>query len=437
MSKFADAMSILGDAGIDYFRVMQNPARAARLAAAVDDGPEAVVDLANAMLRGGRPATPPAPAGRDPMPFEDRIANEPKIRAGLEEAGVPTEGMSQQDMLAEYTRQVMGAAPPRGRPRQAAPGQPPLGGKIPGRTPEDEIRALIPPPQPVRQFELPFGEEPTGLIPYGVRGPGVPQGGLMGPGTLFDSGSRGLIPAPLRGLPEPEPTGLSVIGERGLVRAPMRGLPEPEPTGLIVRDMPPARTPDLDMPSRLPDDPPPARPRIGPKTKAAAAAAAIGAGAAALAPRRLGDESDLVSGGEADLAAESRPAPSVEATPDLPEPTVARGPGYREQAHALQRQLNEMRMAARGEVPQAAAMKREIQRLFDLADAETNSAVRQGNAPAPSGSSPLDQARKILAALNAGTIPPARRAQAQAEMQRLYRMADEQANARTTARRAG
>jgi hypothetical protein len=107
----------------------------------------------------------------------------------------------------------------------------------------------------------------------------------------------------------------------------------------------------------------------------------------------------------------------------------------RDQAHALQEKLNEMRAKAGGEVPEAAAMRKEIQRLFDMSDAQTNASARKG--VAPQGADPLSGARRILADLNAGRIPPAQRARAQAEMQRLYRQADEQANARTTARRAG
>jgi len=156
--------------------------------------------------------------------------------------------------------------------------------------------------------------------------------------------------------------------------------------------------------------------------------------------------------GAADLAAEATPPPEMPAedppfaAADLSEEQFterfkrqylerearrAQPLGPREQAHALQRQLNEMRAAARGEVPEAAAMKQEIQRLFDLADSQTNASARQGIAPP--GDDPLSQARRILADLNAGRIPPAQRAEAQAAMQRLYAAADAQANARTAA----
>lgn len=133
----------------------------------------------------------------------------------------------------------------------------------------------------------------------------------------------------------------------------------------------------------------------------------------------------------ADLAAETSPPPSV-----MTEEPAPLSP--RDQAHALQRKLNEMRAAAGGEVPEAPAMRREIQRLFDIADTQANAAARTGNvAPAPTNN-PLQQARSILAALNSGAVPANQRARMQAEMQRLYRLADEQANARTAApRRAG
>jgi hypothetical protein len=130
----------------------------------------------------------------------------------------------------------------------------------------------------------------------------------------------------------------------------------------------------------------------------------------------------------ADLAAETSPPPSVMTKEPVPI-------SPREQAHALQKKLNDMRAAARGEVPEAAAMRQEIQRLFDMSDSQAAAAARTGVA-AP-GVGPLSGARRILADLNAGRIPSAQRAQAQAEMQRLYRQADEQANAMTAARRAG
>ncbi len=189
---------------------------------------------------------------------------------------------------------------------------------------------------------------------------------------------------------------------------------------------------DIEVPPRKPRGAPESKPRISENARTAAKAAAVGGlGAAAYyGMQGLGPTNTQKPAGAstADLAAETSPPPSVmtqEPAPISP----------RDQAHALQKQLNAMRAKAGGEVPEAAAMRKEIQRLFDMSDSQTNTAARKG--VAPQGADPLSGARRILADLNAGRIPPAQRAQAQAEMQRLYRQADEQANAKTTARRAG
>jgi hypothetical protein len=189
---------------------------------------------------------------------------------------------------------------------------------------------------------------------------------------------------------------------------------------------------DIEVPPRSPRGAPESKPRISENARTAAKAAAVGGlGAAAYySMQGLGPTNTQKPAGAstADLAAETSPPPSVmtqEPAPISP----------RDQAHALQKQLNAMRAKAGGEVPEAAAMRKEIQRLFDMSDSQTNTAARKG--VAPQGADPLSGARRILADLNAGRIPPAQRAQAQAEMQRLYRQADEQANAKTTARRAG
>jgi hypothetical protein len=71
------------------------------------------------------------------------------------------------------------------------------------------------------------------------------------------------------------------------------------------------------------------------------------------------EEPVLVSGGAEDLVEESRPAPSVPAEPDEPV-------DYSMQARAMIDQLNAMRRQAGGEVPEAAAMQKEINRLLAL-----------------------------------------------------------------------
>lgn len=107
-------------------------------------------------------------------------------------------------------------------------------------------------PSPARQMELPLGGEneipEMGLIPYGVRGPGVPVGGFSGPGPSYPvlpepnisvqvnrpllggpSPSRGLIPSQ-RGMitldaeEVLDPEVLNLPGPSVL------GLPAPEPT---------------------------------------------------------------------------------------------------------------------------------------------------------------------------------------------------------------
>lgn len=105
----------------------------------------------------------------------------------------------------------------------------------------------------------------------------------------------------------------------------------------------------------------------------AAAAGAVGAGTAAYLLRPSGtapatsEDSDVQSGGEADLAAETSPPPSILATDDVPEPTVVQAPvDYSMQARSLINRLNDMRRAAGGEVPEAPAMMAEINRLLAM-----------------------------------------------------------------------
>lgn len=165
-------------------------ATAARLLAAAESGDTR--PLLKAMAEqtwGTAPArqAPPAaepPAGRDPLSFRDRIANEPKVREGLEDAGVSTEGMTQPQMLKEYVRTVRGSAAPRGRPRSA----------------EDSIRELAKPQDQVAAESIAEQfDQAAGLIPYGSRGPGVAVGGSSGPGVAMGP-STALVPSQPRGL---------------------------------------------------------------------------------------------------------------------------------------------------------------------------------------------------------------------------------------------
>ena len=174
------------------------------------------------------------------------------------------------------------------------------------------------------------------------------------------------------------------------------------------------------------------------------------AGAANLAP-------DLMFGPDdtAELAAESRPVPSVEATPDeapamppatpapppatrapppaMPEAAPAAPempPDYSFQARELMNKLNAMRRQAGGEVPEAPQMIAEINRLFGMSN-------QQRNAPGYQPTMPTDhhgQAQMLLQKLNAmrtaagGEVPQAQ--QIMAEVRRLQAMGDQMRNAR-------
>jgi hypothetical protein len=292
------------------------------------------------------------------MSLEDRVVNDPNMRSAIEGSGQAYPAGDSEAIMAAFR----GSAPKRGRPPRAA-------------TTENSIRELIPPAsQPTRQMELPLGEEPTGMIPYGARGPGVPHGGLMGPGTIFDSGARGMVPAPMRGLPAPGPTGMVPGSPRGLVPVP-----------------------DVVMPRR---------PRIVdevPQTgglRQLAGAAAAGLGAAAGVKMGLDALGPTEPEANADLVAESRPAPSVEATEEVPEPTTPQAPrDYSMEARALINRLNDMRRAAGGEVPEAPAMMQEINRLLEMGN-ETRRATYVA-APQDQASQLFQQAQALIEQVNA------------------------------------
>ena len=137
----------------------------------------------------------------------------------------------------------------------------------------------------------------------------------------------------------------------------------------------------------------------------------------------------------ADLAAESRPIPSVESTPDeapaMPEaPAPEMPPDYSFQAREIEKQLNAMRMQARGEVPEAPQMMAEILRLRGLGN-------RQRNAPDYQPPMPTDyrgEAQRLIQKLNAmnsaiGGMSP-ETPKIMAEVRRLQALDDQMRNAR-------
>lgn len=296
--------------------------------------------------------------------------------------------------------------------------------ELPMRSPEDEIRALIPATR---------------------SGSGVPVG------SPYGGPSTDMIPAPLRGLPAP---GGMVPSQRAMTPAQgaiaeqfdralstdvdLPGLPGPRPRYRVWQDPPRRLEGEVDngLPRiRVIDSEPPRR---GFNWKPAAAAAAAGGGLY-VATQRDDDEPALTStAGTADLKAETSPPPAVatEEEPPVREP-AAPAMGPRERAHAMIKQLNDMRRAAGGEVPQAKAMMAEINRLL----AESN---QQRNAPGfdpQPRTDPHNQALRLTQELNdmrrraGGEVP-----QAQAmmrEIARLNAMGDQMVNNRTAGRRAG
>lgn len=133
-------------------------------------------------------------------------------------------------------------------------------------------------------------------------------------------------------------------------------------------------------------------------------------------------EADPPAATTADLAAETSPPPSVQTPPMSP----------REQAQILIDQLNQMRREAGGEVPEAGVMMKEINRLMSMSN-QTMAAASRGEV-ATGGDDPHTQATRLLAQLNqmraaaGGEVPQAR--QMMAEITRLQRMGDAQRNRR-------
>gem|GEM_PF-5522204 len=116
------------------------------------------------------------------------------------------------------------------------------------------------------------------------------------------------------------------------------------------------------MPGRLPDSP--VVKDRGPKIPWGA----LGAGAAGGYVLSRGVLDNGNGSGTADLAEESRPAPKVEATPDVPKPTVKQGqPDYAAQARQLIARANDIQRQAGRQTPESIALINEANRLYELA----------------------------------------------------------------------
>lgn len=310
---------------------------------------------------------------------------------------------------------------------------------------------------PSRQMELPMGEEPRGLVPYGTGGPGVPVGGVRGPGSAVGGiggpGVRQGAMIPSGGMPP------AVAQSRGLSAPGSRGLSVPDGASPGWRQLAEARHADdiIDAEFEVVGGgrgaarnlPGPVQDASGRWIYPAMGAAALG-GAAALAARQLGN-ADLMAGegsDTADLAAETRPAPSVLTQEE--EPVV----DYSAMAREKIRQANEIQLREGRVTPESAALSREADALYQRAaegrrtggqppimpveqqNAQTSAIRAQASqmAAANQGSDYRSQARRLLAELNAraseGTLTAGERQQMMAEINRLYALADAQANQR-------
>lgn len=319
---------------------------------------------------------------------------------------------------------------------------------------------------PPRQMELPLnaappGESPRGLVPYGVRGPGVPVGGPSGPGVaggLSGPGARQGQMIPSRNQPPAN------VSERGLAAdyepdVNQMGISEGswtdempggayDPTGLSTDvDLPGIEYDGVLRGERIPRQPgkqyrgqgasgPAINRRGNGFGRAAAAAGGTLAGGLGIdlffgRPGEEDSPGDVTStSGTADLHSEQAPPPSV-TTPR--EPTAE---DYFAQARALINQLNQMRRAAGGEVPESRAMMAQIQRLQDIGNRMRNSPSYMPADP----SDPAGQAQMLIQQLNAmreragGEVPQAPRILA--EVRRLQAEADAQNNRTPMARGA-
>jgi hypothetical protein len=157
-------------------------------------------------------------------------------------------------------------------------------------------------------------------------------------------------------------------------------------------------------------------------------------GTAPKMPAASADDAISDPADNAALAEETSPVPSVPATDDIPEPVAPPRPDYKHQARELIDQLNAMRRSAGGEVPQAAAMTKEIDRLLAMGDEQVNDPAYEETLPPDYHA----QARMLLDKLNAmrmeagGEVPDS--VAILAEVRRLQALGDEYRN---QGRRAG
>ena len=259
-------------------------------------------------------------------------------------------------------------------------------------------------PPPARQMELPLGGEnelpPRGLIPFGVRGEGVPVGGPTWMGTARDVIGE-MIPAPLRGIPG-QTRGLStdVLLQRLGAQSP--GMPRltgpvtelPLGPALATRAQGLDRIAPFPQASRMPAAPPPSG-NMGRIAGAGAAGVGIGALVNQMMQGRNTDMSPELLG---DLDDTSMPINMEDLPAAQPELAMEPPVDYSLEARKLIDQLNAMRRQAGGEVPEAAKMQPEIQRLLDLGN-KTRRATYAA-APQDESSQMFQQAQGMIDQVN-------------------------------------
>ena len=445
-----------------------DPALAAKLSAAVEAGDNrAILKLMADQTWTTAPARkapqgPGRPPSRDPVSFEDRIAKNTGLRSGLEEIGVSTEGMTQEQVLEAVAEAFRKDVKPRKRPAKKA-ADPTRDPESPEYIPdvnamgvrEDAGGNMIDmagfETRPSRQMELPLGDGPTGMVPFGVRGAGIPVGGVRGPGTPvggMSSPGGGMIPAEPRGLSNPNaltpdnllarlrgPDSLyrpssTEVGRPRLPRLPdkrlstnveLEGIPGPRPrvyqvpprrlTGAVeeaVEDVPDFRFRD---PVRTVDEfPPPARGAWKPL-----AAAAL-AGAAATAGKYIYDQfqndnvastdaefTPMPAGGDSAIDSTDGAADLAAETSPPPVMETQEDPmdapvDYSVEARKVIDDLNARRRAAGGEVPEAKEMMAEANRLLALGN-QTRQATYAA-APQDDASRYFQQAQGLIDQVN-------------------------------------
>jgi hypothetical protein len=393
----------------------------------------------------------PSPRARmeNPISVEERVAGNPKtgmrpdpnIRAALQELdpefAARMDTASADEIMSAYANAVNKADNVRrGRPKMVM---------------DTPVGDVAPPARPARQMELPLGpsaQEPDirALIPLGRPGPGVP-GELSGPGQILTR-QLDMIPAPLRGLPGSGPRRIGTTA----------GVPV-GPSQADVIDVPFTRVPPqrglsvVRQADEVADGP-----RVPWKTLAAGIGA--GVGVSQLVPEE-GYKTTPKAAAEsttADLVAETRPAPKVEATPEVPKPQVKQGPpDYSAQARQLIARANDIQREAGRQTPESIALIKEADNLYRLAaegrskgtqpaimpvekqNRQTSSIQRnaQQQIAQNQGSDYRSQARRMMAELNSrssqGNISQGEYSAMKRRIDQLFALADQEDNARRRA----